>query len=288
MLDRVTITGADDQTSPIELVELSEEFSFVEWGVLLSEKWTGEPRYPSLNWIAGLKTRCDRWPETKLSLHVCGRYSRDILAGSFSFAPSLLEGFDRVQINGPDVEPPDQGKPLWKLLMDNRKSPAPGRQWIFQVREGNRNRAFEAIHSNNDPDFCWVDAVPLFDASGGNGVLPIEWPRPFFFDDQEDTGYHGYAGGLGPENLAEQLPRIKAAADDCWINMMRPAAGGPDFHVLPGDPPTDDLLAEIYRERRNPGNFWIDMESGVRTDNQFDLARVRRVLEIAAPFIGKE
>jgi len=61
--------------------------------------------------------------------------------------------------------------------------------------------------------------------------------------------YHGYAGGLGPENLAEQLPLIGQAAGDCRI--------------------------------------WVDMESRVRSDNdrQFDLAKVRKCLEIAKPFI---
>ena len=36
-LNRVTITGADDFTEPKDLVELSEEFPFVEWAILLSQ-----------------------------------------------------------------------------------------------------------------------------------------------------------------------------------------------------------------------------------------------------------
>lgn len=34
--------------------------------------------------------------------------------------------------------------------------------------------------------------------------------------------------------------------------------------------------------------FWIDMESGVRTDDKFDLAKVRQVLEAAKPFVVSE
>lgn len=51
----------------------------------------------------------------------------------------------------------------------------------------------------------------------------------------------GYAGGLGSHNIEKELPRIIQTA------------GG----------------------RR----FWIDMESGVRLDNEFDLAKVEFVLE---------
>jgi hypothetical protein len=31
--------------------------------------------------------------------------------------------------------------------------------------------------------------------------------------------------------------------------------------------------------------FWIDMESGVRTDDRFDLTKVTRVLERTAPYV---
>ena len=56
----------------------------------------------------------------------------------------------------------------------------------------------------------------------------------------------GYAGGLTPDNLAHNLKMIAHAA-----------AGQ---------------------------TTWIDMESGVRTKDVFDLEKVRRVLEIAAPY----
>ena len=34
--------------------------------------------------------------------------------------------------------------------------------------------------------------------------------------------------------------------------------------------------------------FWIDMEGRVRTDEVFDLAKVRRVLELCAPLVSNE
>lgn len=56
----------------------------------------------------------------------------------------------------------------------------------------------------------------------------------------------GYAGGINPGNVAGHIDKIAAAG---------------------------------------AGEAWIDMESGVRTDDRFDLGKVRAVLEIAKPFV---
>ena len=60
-------------------------------------------------------------------------------------------------------------------------------------------------------------------------------------------GKVGYAGGFNPDNVAKKL----------------------------------SFLLQNVRM----GDFWIDMESGVRTDDWFDLDKVRRVLEICEPII---
>ena len=59
----------------------------------------------------------------------------------------------------------------------------------------------------------------------------------------------GYAGGINPDNVA-------------------------------------DKLTYLFENVHN-GEFWIDMESGVRTDDWFDLEKVRQVLEICEPIIEK-
>ncbi|MBU0859909.1 MAG: hypothetical protein KJ667_08220 [Alphaproteobacteria bacterium] len=56
----------------------------------------------------------------------------------------------------------------------------------------------------------------------------------------------GYAGGINPANVAMHLQKIEAA-------------GATDT--------------------------WIDMESGVRTDDRFDLEKVRVVLKTAQPYV---
>jgi phosphoribosylanthranilate isomerase len=59
----------------------------------------------------------------------------------------------------------------------------------------------------------------------------------------------GYAGGINPDNVAEKLTYLLE-------------------HVETGD-------------------FWIDMESGVRTNDWFDLDKVYTVLEICQSIIDK-
>ena len=84
-----------------------------------------------------------------------------------------------------------------------------------------------------------VKAQPLFDASGGRG-LPFETvQKPL---DRPATGrWTGYAGGITPETVTGVLERLEAE--------------------LPKEQPV-----------------WIDMETGVRTDDWLDLDKVQEVL----------
>jgi hypothetical protein len=88
-----------------------------------------------------------------------------------------------------------------------------------------------------------IDAAGLFDGSGGTGKKPARWPNPVY------RCPLGYAGSLGPDGLLDDLSAIERAS------------GGHDF--------------------------WIDMEASLRSRvgglDVFDMAKCRRVLELAAP-----
>ena len=61
-----------------------------------------------------------------------------------------------------------------------------------------------------------INAVPLYDLSGGAGIVPDSWPV------QVPGIYSGYAGGLGPGNVLAEVERInKSAREDglAWIDM---------------------------------------------------------------------
>lgn len=235
MLDRVTITGPDDSIDQTDLLALSEEFPFVEWGILASKSNEGSPRFPSVDWMMRLQSLAP--PSIKLSLHLCGQWVRDLLIGQRTVPIQRTIGFQRIQLNFHA----EKTKCMPTAFSVRLHSLMP-RQFIFQLDGNGGNEHLQAAQQADPTDS--IDAVGLFDVSGGAGILPREWPKA------REGSYLGYAGGLGPDNLAEQIPLILKAAGNARI--------------------------------------WIDMETKVRSDNDslFDLAKVRRCLEIAKPFIG--
>jgi hypothetical protein len=260
ILELVTMTGADESVSPTELLALSGEFPFVEWGILLGTK-RGVARYPDRKWISELvgqaRTHNQSMPRAaNLSLHICGPYARSLAAGD----PRMLMGdmhgwmdvFQRVQINFHaekfDLLAPDRAMAMARALHRFCST----KEYIFQVRNDDDIAACREVKKVQlEVDEMLrpgVITVPLFDASGGKGVLPEEWPgSPCGF------GRVGYAGGLGPDCIDQELVRIcNAAALDHSV--------------------------------------WIDMESHVRnrhpTGDSFDLYKVREVLQYLAPYIG--
>lgn len=234
MLDRVTLTGADDSTDPSELGLLSEEFPFVEWGILLSESQTGRPRFPSLEWLSRLCDACSDHPSMVLSFHVCGRWVREICAGNWSplFVNTgpILDVGKRVQLNFHA-----HTHLLTESFVPRAKERCEEHGWqvIFQCDGVNDHLVSNAYDDG-------LDAVPLYDKSGGAGIVPDAWPGAM------KGIYSGYAGGLGPDNLAAELQAIASAA--------------------------------------NGERFWVDMETKVRSpdDRLFDLDACRKCLEIAS------
>ena len=235
--DRVTITGADDKTDPAALVGLSAKFPFVEWGILMSPSQQGSPRFPGAAWMRSFGE--DSYEAgARVSLHLCGRYVRDILHGGHLVDiehPLIWSSAARAQLNfhglPHDLDIPDM---ISRLSFDEHL------QWIVQM-DGtvNEDILFRALGSG-------VNAVPLFDTSGGAGTLPEHWPNSYVTVANRLI-YHGYAGGLGPEVIESEFLAIAEAADEA--------------------------------------RFWIDMEGKVRTNEVLDLEKVETVLVACATWI---
>lgn len=231
MLHTVTITGAADDTDIAAMTALSVEFPFVEWGILISKSQEGSGRFPSRDWIETF-SRAAFNNDFRASTHICGEWVRSLLVGQIDWYEIPLSTYlfsDRAQLNthgythAYDSEKFDVLKRL------------PGGSVIFQWDEANDRIPYDAQARG-------VETEILFDLSAGAGILPDEWPAP-------KPGLRcGYAGGLGPDNVEEQLQKIAAVCDQ---------------------------------------PFWIDMERRVRSDDDsvLDLAKVRRVLEICAPHV---
>lgn len=236
-LDRVTITGADNSIDPRRLGELSNEFPFVEWGILVSRSHAGKARFPSQDWMVSLQALLPEYPAMSLSLHLCGAVLRELLIGQLPI-PELFKGFRRVQLNfhGEPIKY-DLDAFMACVALDDLAD----REFIFQIDGGEGQEFLAAVHGEG----AAFSHVPLFDMSHGAGVVPKYWPSPF-----DERDYTGYAGGLGDDNLAKQIPLIATAAGDARI--------------------------------------WIDMETKVRSDfdRQFNLGFVRKCLEVSKPFVA--
>ncbi len=209
-LTGVTLTGADESILPDRLVDLSEEFPFVEWGILVGSR-TGN-RFPEKQWITELTKRAsDRKVSMKLSLHICGRVLQTILSkATFELRDSLpLQYFQRAQLNF-------HGDPISvfqrnKLLLTIARNGHP--QWPFDETivqlDGENDSLLADILERQIP------ASGLYDRSHGAGVVPFSWPV------SNPKWKVGYAGGLSPDNLVSELEKISAAAgaQNFWIDM---------------------------------------------------------------------
>lgn len=230
-LTRITITGADDNTDLGGIRSLTDEFPFVEWGVLGSVKRSGMmPRYPSFRQMDGIT----RAALGQMAFHCCGAEARRILEGD---GPPVSEP-TRYQLNG--FSKFEEEHSIGSRFRDWVASVADvGCEVILQVNTLRAQRVAGELNSFHP------NVSALWDQSAGEGVCDIDaWPDP-----GPVSMKHGYAGGLGPDTIE------RACA---WVTSLAP-----------------------------PHEAWLDLESGVRSDNELDFDKVRRVLEIAARFIVK-
>lgn len=210
----ITVTGIDERTRLTDIQRLLD--AGAEVAVLWSETPEGRNRYPSVHWISSMHKHC----RGKTALHVCGSKARE----RFLKRPGPYNGFafnfDRIQINGRvDVS-----------------TLARCSGWGCEI--------ITQDNSANAPlrDIEVTRHAILVDGSGGRGIAPTAWVRP------PTSKRVGFAGGLGPHNLSEQLTLIAAVAT---------------------------------------GDWWVDMESGVRTDDWFDADKALECVRIFKSFTGR-
>lgn len=193
-IKKCTITGADDNSDIFELLKVTREYPFVEWGMLISKSSQGGRRFPYDCWMTKLVTESlkNQLYPLSLSMHICGAYLRDdVCFGDWRFLKkmgNLPDDFQRIQLNF-HGEPHKVNDAFYDGLKNLKK------QIIFQIDNKNTDLFIEAIHRG-------VDCVPFYDLSHGAGVLPDHWPSPM-------GEYCGYARGLSPDNIDKQLKLIE-------------------------------------------------------------------------------
>ena len=228
----VTVTGADDSIRPESILGIAAEYPFVEFGLLSSAKSEGRPRFPSKLWLRKLRLLSAASDvKLKLSVHLCGDGVRQILQGIIptSFYPFRWM-VSRLQMNTHGMKHKVITGPLVKMMLEMEDV-----EFIFQYDNVN----VEGLNASRS----LKNVSALFDVSHGSGSLPKSWPGLL------DGVRCGYAGGLSPENLAEEITKIE--------------------QVVP-----------------EGATIWIDAETHLR-DNQdkFSPVLVRAFLEAAKPWV---
>lgn len=215
----ITLTGADQRTKVDDLVRLADMGA--EIGILYTWSPDGRNRYPSLSWIIETaEALCGR-----SAIHICGQRARAEVIYSYPGSAGIgfaLECVRRFQVNG--KLSPLNVRTICHSFPDH----------VVITQDAAYNRVLRDMDCPNH--------ALLVDASGGRGLLPQHWTRP------ATTKSVGFAGGLGPETLRDELPKIAQAAQ---------------------------------------GDWWIDMEGRLRDeDDWFDIERARSALTVFQTYLG--
>ncbi len=233
-LTRVSLTGPDNATELTALEALSQRYPFVEWALLYVPHNEGAPRNPAQRWRqAFFESRL----RGNSAVHLVGAKAfNQLLANDL---PRELLDADRLQLNINARRPEfsdDQVLEVYRRALDI--VPAV----ILQFHDATAPLVHRFLAGLVPADRSRVHV--LVDASRGTGIQPAGWRVPRGLENV----FCGFAGGLGPENVAPVLGELSRLGKD----------------------------------------FWVDMETGVRTDNSFDLAKAQAVLAAAERFRAQQ
>lgn len=183
MIPKITYTGIDRKTDISKLPEVCEI------GILYTVTTAGGNRYPDRDEVHAILDALDG---RAASIHICGKAARtELLEG---YLDDILDKVDRVQINGKVC--------VWELRTLCERYP--GKVFITQHVQYNAHLADSGI----------VNHALLIDASGGRGISPNAWIPP------KSSRPVGFAGGIGPDNIMQELERIEPIMKDgAWIDM---------------------------------------------------------------------
>lgn len=223
----VTITGLDNSTDINEILELSAQYPWLEWGVLLSETRMGQPRYPNAAWLNSLYRANMAYQgnhEPRFAAHLCGATQREFVSGTkhdHTFNDSWLKPFR--------ISPGRFGWMFGRVQVNfNAKREGYGTGTMIELINGwHENYSGHMITQHNENN-SWVwESIQreeigqpsvhqiLHDASGGRGKSPDTWAKPI-------AGVlNGYAGGIRPNTVLQTLDQLEQIVGDgyIWIDM---------------------------------------------------------------------
>mmetsp|Transcript_48114 Transcript_48114/g.104776 ORF Transcript_48114/g.104776 Transcript_48114/m.104776 type:complete len:332 (-) Transcript_48114:138-1133(-) len=263
-LSFLSLSGVDDSVPPGTLCDISQEFSFVEWGVnFRAEKQGKEPGFASLAWLRQLQEEIDRRQHTgkfapiHFAAHLGGEYCLDVLKGDASLVRTLWEDYGFLRIHLCPTRSHGVNSSQLKKHLSSLKSviaALPQVEFVLLVSKETRALTFQLMNDCQPNLAFFYDAEEATSGGATKGTSsslprrPPPCPHP---------GIHcGYGGCLTVDNLTEELRRIACAVD------------------TPGRP------------------VWVDLESGLRAQrpgrpDEFDLGKawacIRTVFDLDLP-----
>lgn len=200
----ITCSGPNEKVNTSEVLSLLSDYSIAEIGVQSSgiKCSYGTPRY---NWIKKLVDEAQNYSDSlQAALHInldwcedfCNGVVAPELAEFLSFRHKNKPFFSRVQLN-------------FTLLEGKNVVDMANPQNVANAIKAYPEHRFILSYNNRTADFIkkiYSLDVPfdvLYDASFGAGISPNSWEAPAFLDRLQ-----GYAGGLGAENIKQQLDNI--------------------------------------------------------------------------------
>jgi len=205
----ITLSDPRDHNTFDELFDLWAIDPRVEIAVQM-HNGNVDPDTERYNWIKRLVDSvygCEH--KYNLAIHVNNNWCDDICNGKI---PTALKPFfdassyytyrplvQRIQLNMPPQTPANFNPQKLKNVIDAYND----KEFIIQYKSATIN-AVEQLHKTG------AKFSLLFDESGGNSKSPESWQAPVYPNEHP----MGYAGGLNPENITENLDKIAKVAGD--------------------------------------------------------------------------
>jgi len=219
LLTHCTLTGVDARTDLHALCDMSSDYPLVEWGFLYSPKRQGQPgRYPSVDLLRQAFTELPA--HVRVALHVCGSGVSHLVDSE----PVVSELVGLVGSRGGRVQLNFNAHAIGSTFTLDQVCISLEQystvEFITQYNQAN-------VHVWKLLRECKNHSV-LFDASGGRGIETSKWEVPL------PCVRCGYAGGLGPGNVALEVQRIAALTGEApyWIDMEGKLRDGDDWFDL--------------------------------------------------------
>ncbi len=212
----ITCSDIRENASVDKVIELLQISSKVEIGIQ-AHRPTMNKGMPRHMWLENLLSLSDCFSQPlNIAIHINHAWCSDFCDGIIP--EELQELLDRKHKG--------TGKPIikrWQLNLGDATS-IPCADKTSKIIKNYRQNEFVFPYNNNKKlqefisrlDSKGVNFSLLYDSSYGAGISPESWNSPVYMNHPQ-----GYAGGLSPENVSENLDKIAKVAGsrtDIWID----------------------------------------------------------------------